>query len=69
MGILKRILGTVFVIVAFVGGWQVRGWLKPVAKQAPEAAAAPSPFLLLGVPDVRQSTVYSCGAWKSAKTR
>jgi predicted double-glycine peptidase len=62
MGILRRILGTVFVIVAFVGGWQVRGWLKPDAKQAPQAAAAPAPFLLLGVPDVRQSTVYSCGA-------
>ncbi|MCX6560831.1 MAG: cysteine peptidase family C39 domain-containing protein [Candidatus Aminicenantes bacterium] len=62
MGILRRILGTVFVIVAFVGGWQVRGWLHPGGSPAAAAAKDPAPLLLAGVPDVRQSTVYSCGA-------
>jgi hypothetical protein len=60
MVILRRILGTAFVIAAFVGGWQVRGWLRPEAHRATVAPVAP--YLLSGVPDVRQSTVYSCGA-------
>jgi uncharacterized protein len=62
MGILRRILSSLFMVIAFVGGWQVRGWLHPAAKPAEAAVAAASPILLAGVPDVRQSTVYSCGA-------
>lgn len=60
MVILRRILGTVFVIASFVGGWQVRGWLRPEAHGAPVASTIT--YLLSGVPDVRQSTDYSCGA-------
>lgn len=62
MGILRKILGSGLMIIAFAGGWQVRGWLRPADKPAAAAAAAASPVLLSGVPDVRQSTVYSCGA-------
>jgi predicted double-glycine peptidase len=62
MGILRRILGSVFVIIAFVGGWQARGWIRPAGKPGATATKAVSPVLLPGLPDVRQSTVYSCGA-------
>jgi len=62
MGILRRILGSIVAVIAFVGGWQARSWIHPAGKPAGALFSAATPILLPGVPDVRQSTVYSCGA-------
>lgn len=64
MKILKRVVGLVLVVAAFIGGWTMRGTFLGGGKAAPRTTAAPAPVpvLLDGVPDVRQSTPYSCGA-------
>jgi len=68
MRIIGRMLTPVIVVLAFLGGWKARSIFAPGsktpewAKPKPPASAPASPILLAGVPDVRQSTSYSCGA-------
>jgi uncharacterized protein len=62
VAIPRRIAEMALIVAALIGGWQARGWLSPVSRLAEVGNVAPVPLLLRGVPDVRQSTVYSCGA-------
>jgi predicted double-glycine peptidase len=65
MKIVRRVFSLSLLILGGVAGWEARGIFQPAA--APSAAAfspfeSAGPALLEGVPDVRQSTSYSCGA-------
>ncbi len=68
MRIIGRVMTPFIVVLAFMGGWKARSIFAPgpkaaePAKPKPFAAAFADPILLPGVPDVRQSTDYSCGA-------
>ena len=64
MRIFRRILSLLLLVLGGFIGWHVRGFFRP-----PSTPPEPSPLLgrgtglvlLEGVPDVRQSTSYSCG--------
>lgn len=64
MKILQRVVSLALIVTAFIGGWTIRGTFRGRGKAASQTTSSltPVPALLEGVPDVRQSTPYSCGA-------
>lgn len=67
MKIVRRVFSLLFLVLGGIAGWEARGLFQPTGGPPSfswpfASSAAVRPVLIDGVPDVRQSTPYSCGA-------